>query len=302
MIKETDYPSIAALIAFEMTVKKGSMTSAARELAITQPLVSQRIRALEEYVGGILLDRSKKPIVTTEAGQRFYKDMKNGLGPLLSSLEKVKSNLIETKVKVSISAYFGFAFYWLMPRLTELQRQFPDYLFEIRPTNSKQDMLSLNSDISFHFCNELGQYQFEKLLIEEEVFPVCSPDLAKKLNLSSGKVLGDLRSLPLLHKDQNDPRWVNWDNWSSALGVNIPDQPIIFCYQNYPLVVEAAIAGQGLCLGWKGLLDKQIEEGKLIAFNPVLKSPRRGYHICSDYKSTAAIGLVIDWFINEVNK
>ncbi|MCW4630044.1 MULTISPECIES: LysR family transcriptional regulator [Marinomonas] len=302
MIKETDFPSISALIAFEMTVKKGSMTSAAEELGITQPLVSQRIRALEEYVGGVLLDRSKKPVVATDAGQKFYKEMRNGLGPLLSSLETIRSSLVETKVKVSISAYFGFAFYWLMPRLTELQREFPDYLFEIRPTNSKQDMLLLNSDISFHFCNELGQYKFEKLLIEEEVFPVCSPDLAKKLNLFPGKTLGDLRSLPLLHKDQNDPRWINWFNWASTLGVCISDQPITFCYQNYPLVVEAAIAGQGICLGWGGLLDRQIKEGKLIALNPVLKSPRRGYHICSDYKSTATIGLVVDWFINEVSK
>lgn len=301
MTKETDYPSISTLLAFEMTVKKGSMTFAAKELNITQPLVSQRIRALEEYVGGVLLDRSKKPIVTTEVGRKFYKDMRSGLGPLLTSFEKAKINLINTQVTVSIGAYFGFAFYWLMPRLTRLQSQFPGYLFEIRPTNSKQDILSLNSDISFHFCSDLGLYKYEKLFIEEEVFPVCSPDLAKRYNLFQGKTLGDLRSLPLLHKDKNDPRWINWHNWASTLGVNISDQPIMFYYQNYPLVVEAAVSGQGLCLGWKGLLDKHIEEGKLITLNPKIKSPKRGYHICSDYQSTATIGPVIEWLMNEVN-
>ncbi|EAQ63181.1 Transcriptional Regulator, LysR family protein [Marinomonas sp. MED121] len=299
MIKESDYPPLSVLIAFETTVRKGSMTAAAKELGITQPLVSQRIRSLEDYMGGVLLDRTHKPIKTTLAGRKFYQELKVYLSPLLTSLEKTKTSFNDNKIKVSISAYFGFAFYWLLPRLNKLQAHFPNYLFEVRPTNSKSDMMSFNSDISFHFCNELGEYRFEELFIEEEVFPVCSPALANKLKLSEKQTLTNLSELPLLHKDQNDARWINWQNWSNILGVNIPADPVSFCYQNYPLTIEAAIAGQGICLGWKGLLDKQLEEGTLIALKPALISPKRGYHICSNYKSTATIGPVIDWLIEE---
>ena len=134
MIKESDYPPLSVLIAFEATVRKGSMTAAAKELGITQPLVSQRIRSLEDYIGGILLDRAHKPIKVTPAGSKFYQELKIYLSPLLSSLEKTKTSFNDNKVKVSISAYFGFAFYWLLPRLTKLQAHSPiTYLRFVQP-------------------------------------------------------------------------------------------------------------------------------------------------------------------------
>jgi DNA-binding transcriptional LysR family regulator len=302
MIKDSDLPTLNSLLAFEATIRHRSMTAAAKELEITQPLVSQRIRALEDILGGILVDRSTKPLTTTEAGSKFYHEMQNPLLSMLNATASAKASLRTNSTKISICGYFGFAFHWLMPRLQRLQEAFPDYHFDIQPTNSLTELLTSKADILFHFSDHIGKYKFEEFLIAEEVFPVCSPSFAAKLGLKKGDLLTDLRQLPLLHKDKEDPRWLNWQSWSEALGIKPSNFPVMFCYNNYPLVVEAAISGQGMCLGWEGLINPFIEEGKLIELGPRLKSKTRGYQICSDYYSTFAVGNVIKWLINEVKQ
>ncbi|MEO9655490.1 LysR substrate-binding domain-containing protein [Marinomonas sp.] len=300
MIKESELPTLSSLLAFEASVRNQSMTDAAHELGITQPLVSQRIRSLEEIIGGILIDRSIKPLAPTQAGLKYYHELKEPLEAIRHATMKVKSDVQEPRTKISISVYFGFAFHWLMPRLQRLQEAFPDYLFEVLPTNSLKEVLASKADILFHFSTSTGQYQFEKLLIPEEVYPVCSPDFAKKYQLKSGDILESLHNLPLLHKDKGDERWFDWQNWSEKLGIKPPNHPVTFCYHNYPLMIEAAVKGHGVCLAWEGLINAFIDEGELIPLGPRIKSINRGYQICSNYYSTFAVGNVINWLIDEV--
>lgn len=301
MIRDADLPTLSSLIAFESTVRLGSMTAAARDLGITQPLVSQRIRALEETLGGVLLDRTTKPITTTTAGRKFYLQIRESLENLLNAVQTAKRDVSSSRTTISISAYFGFTFCWLMPRFSKLQQAFPDYLFEIRPTNSESEIHSSNSDICFHFRQDANRYRFEKLVIPESVFPLCSPELASQLNLREGDYLKDISRLPLLHKDVNDPRWIDWQTWADIMGIRSTGLQANFCYNNYPLVLEAAVAGKGLCLGWQGLVEPLIEEEKLLVLGPRISAPHRGYTLCSDYAQTLAVKRVIDWLLVEVS-
>jgi DNA-binding transcriptional LysR family regulator len=60
------------LQAFCAVVERESFSQAAARLGVTQPAVSQQIRALEKRVGRQLLDRSGRRVVPTEAGIRLY--------------------------------------------------------------------------------------------------------------------------------------------------------------------------------------------------------------------------------------
>lgn len=46
----------------------GSFSLAAEKCFVTQPSLSMQVKNLEEELGVILLDRSKKPVIPTEAG------------------------------------------------------------------------------------------------------------------------------------------------------------------------------------------------------------------------------------------
>jgi LysR family transcriptional regulator (chromosome initiation inhibitor) len=62
-----DYASLAALAA---VVREGSFERAARALHVTPSAVSQRVRLLEEHMGGALVVRGQ-PCVATEIGRRL---------------------------------------------------------------------------------------------------------------------------------------------------------------------------------------------------------------------------------------
>ena len=47
----------------------GSFSLAAEHCFVTQPSLSMQVKALEEELGVVLLDRSKKPVIPTEAGE-----------------------------------------------------------------------------------------------------------------------------------------------------------------------------------------------------------------------------------------
>ena len=61
-------PDLSALKVFLAVSASGNMTTAAKELGLTQSAVSQAIRQLEEILGTVLIDRSQRPLAPTAAG------------------------------------------------------------------------------------------------------------------------------------------------------------------------------------------------------------------------------------------
>jgi LysR family transcriptional regulator, transcriptional activator of the cysJI operon len=61
------------LAAFCAVVERESFSQAAASLGVTQPAVSQQVRALEKRFGSQLLDRSGRRVVPTDAGTRLYR-------------------------------------------------------------------------------------------------------------------------------------------------------------------------------------------------------------------------------------
>ncbi len=59
------------VLLFRAVARTGSLSAAARELATTQPAVSQQLRALEREAGMPLVLRGARGITLTEAGQRL---------------------------------------------------------------------------------------------------------------------------------------------------------------------------------------------------------------------------------------
>src|SRR6185295_19855237 len=61
-------PDLSALRVFLAVSASGNMTTAAKDLGLTQSAVSQAVRHLEEILGAVLIDRSQRPLAPTAAG------------------------------------------------------------------------------------------------------------------------------------------------------------------------------------------------------------------------------------------
>lgn len=91
---------LQALRALAEVLRCGSFERAARELHITPSAVSQRVRALEERLGGVLLVRAN-PVTATPEGARLYRhflqiemleaDLAHDLQPLTGALAGERS-------------------------------------------------------------------------------------------------------------------------------------------------------------------------------------------------------------------
>ncbi|MBS3182945.1 LysR family transcriptional regulator [Leucobacter manosquensis] len=86
------------LEAFVALVDAGGFRQAADELFITQPALSQQIARLEKDVGVQLIDRTTRPITTTEAGREFYFRCRN----VLDSMREISQLLEDAR-----EAHFG---------------------------------------------------------------------------------------------------------------------------------------------------------------------------------------------------
>ena len=88
-----------------------------------------------------------------------------------------------------------------------------------------------------------------------------------------------LGNLPLLSHRVTPQDWFDWPEWFAATGIPRPSRLRIVSFDSYPLVLQAAVTGQGVALGWKRTVSDMIADGKLRAACHKMffsKGPNRG--------------------------
>ncbi|PTU03228.1 LysR family transcriptional regulator [Pseudomonas sp. HMWF031] len=295
-------PAMKALLAFEAAVRLGSMTAAAKEIGTTQPAISQQIRSLEESIGGTLLDRSGNQIRPTLGGKRFYQDLSPLLSNLHSALERVQAGFSNHAPLITISANFGFSHLWLLPRLHILQQAFPELRFQVLPKDTQDNSNLHDVDLSISFDQRNTLQETEIMLAPERVFPACSPAFAKKHRLGTDLTGTDLRSVTLLHMDERNPRWLDWARWSALAGLGAIDEKTSFTFNNFPLLLNAAIQGHGLTLAWGALVEQAVNDGLLLRLGPTVLREDYGYLLRTRHRNNLIITPVIEWFKTSMAK
>lgn len=117
-------PPMQALLMFESAARHASFTAAARELGSTQPAVSQRVVQLEESLGAALFERGHRGVTLTDDGTRLFDAVRRGLDVIRAATSDIRSR--HAQRTLTLSTDFGFATYWLMPRLPQFKALMPD--------------------------------------------------------------------------------------------------------------------------------------------------------------------------------
>ena len=74
----TKMPSLTALRAFEAAAQSGSFSAAARSLNVTHAAVAQQVRALEDYLGLVLIHRSPRGVALSADGKALADSLRDG--------------------------------------------------------------------------------------------------------------------------------------------------------------------------------------------------------------------------------
>jgi LysR family glycine cleavage system transcriptional activator len=267
-------PQLQSLVYFESAARHLNFTAAAEELCTTQPAVSHRIRSMEEHLGVALFVRQHRGVKLTAEGTRLYHTVRESLAALRRTTEEVR--IQESQRTLTVATDFGFAKFWLMPRIAELRRAIPGLQLRILTSQEEKSPGEDEVDVSIVFGNEPGDPD-ARLLFREKVVPVCSPGL---LAYGVPRSPAELAGMPLLHLQQTrQTRWSNWPEWFAAQGIAYESAAANITFNDYSLVIQATQQGQGVALGWAPLVDALLERGDLMLACDQALHTERGYYL-----------------------
>lgn len=293
--------SLDLLRAFEAAARLRSFTAAAAELGTTQPAVSQQIKRLEEQLAIRLFDRIYRGIELTDAGYTLFEAVQGGLRSIDDCL-----GLITTQTQhevLQVSTDFAFAAYWLMPRLHRFHQRYPQVDVSLVTSERSHAMLGPNIDVAVLFGDGRFRQGESHWLFNEEVFPVCSPRLLDDRTLPLGS--DALLEWPLLHlRGESSCQWFDWSGLFRALHIPSAPAPGQLRFDNYTLLIQAAIAGQGVAIGWRHLVDALLEQQLLCRPFEGAATSALGYFVVVPQRKRRGqmVQRFVDWVMEEQSR
>ncbi|HEV3428011.1 MAG TPA: transcriptional regulator GcvA [Paraburkholderia sp.] len=294
-----------ALRAFEASARHQSFSAAAAELNVTPAAVGQLVRSLEEWLGTPLFARgtgSRARLMATEVAQRALPDIRAGFDRLTLGLERLKEGAANGVLTVTVSP--AFAAKWLLPRIEGFHAQCPDTDVRLDTSLKLMDFAAQGIDIGVRYGAGAWPGLTAEKLMEEEIYPVCSPALAKQ---GKWRTPRELARETLIHDLSVDSHagFATWDAWFEAAGVQEAATRRGMKINNSAAVLQAAIDGQGIALARSVMARDDLAAGRLVRLFPDLAyRSALAYYVVYRPECAGLPRLVAfrDWLLGEAQK
>ena len=179
----------------------GSFSQAAEHCFVTQPSLSMQIKALEEELGVVLLDRSKKPVIPTQAGEIVLAQARETITAYNYIKEAVAEFKGETAGKLRLGVIPTIAPYLLHKFIPDFARNYPRVELEISEMVTADIVEALRRDrldAALVASGTCGDGILEQELFNDRFFVYVSPEnpLYERQNIRIEDI--DLKHLVIL--------------------------------------------------------------------------------------------------------
>lgn len=250
-------PPLGSIRAFEAAARHLSVTRAAAELHVTQAAVSHQVKALEDWLGTPLFQRVGRGLALTDAGRAYLPALGAALDLVADATARISVG--DRRGVLTISTLASFAAKWLLPRLPRFQAAHPEIEVRLGTSVALVDFARQDVDLAVRMGRGSWPGLRSDLLMDEELAPVCNPAL-----LDGPNPLRDPAGLArhmLLHDDDPD---APWELWLRAAGIEGVDWRRGTHFTDSALVIQAAVAGQGVALARGALVADDLAAGRLV--------------------------------------
>ena len=255
------------LRALEAVGRLGSLQAAAEELGVTVGAVSQQVIKAEEQLGRTIFERTARGLRETAFGGPFLTRLSTGFRQLS---EAVATTQRRDDAILTISVAPIFASRWLIHRIDRFAAAHPDIGLRIEATTTLVDLARSDVDLAIRVGPGGWPGVSAEFLVPQVVFPVCAPALAERIGRPE-----DLAAQPAV-VDGNDA--YTWERWLKAAGLSVAPPRTRHVFSDASLCLDAALAGQGVLLGYPVLASWALKEGRLVAPLPQHVATGMGYY------------------------
>ncbi|WP_170984527.1 LysR substrate-binding domain-containing protein [Rhodoligotrophos defluvii] len=290
-------PSPNAIFMFEAAARHLNFTRAAREFNVTQSAVSRMIGRLEQHLGVKLFIRSPTGIALSDDGRLLYNSVGNGFQQIEIALDEIRARHGDAGT-VTLSLSSAFAMHWFMPRSDRFQAAFPgiDLRFQLawgEPAGPVDDV-----DLAIRHNQPSSSDADAWVLMEEVVLPVCSPSyLAEHGGLGP---CADMHKHTLAHLSGSVR--VPWQRYLAEFGYPAPTGSRSLIFSDYSLVIQAAVKGRGVALGWWHVVAHELLQKGLVEASPHWLHTGDHYWLVASARRPLRkpAALVRDWLLSEM--
>jgi DNA-binding transcriptional LysR family regulator len=287
--------SLNALLVLEVAVRHSSLSRAARELGLSQPAVSRHVATLEGRLGQTLFRRNNNQIAPMPDAVRLAEAIRLGYGHIDQVWTDIAAR--SDRNEVTLACTYGFADQWLMPRFDNLRDILDGARVRIVTTDQLGDIDLSRMDAAVVWDSaRLPDRPFFPL-IRSEVFPICSPGFLRA-HPDAAERIQDLPPEVFLHFDVGESGFMTWPKWFALAKIEPPRFTTSADFDAYPFLLQAVQRGEGIGLGWHGLVDKSLAKGDILRLGPSVSDRDFSYYLQHRplQGDTGLLARTVQWF------
>lgn len=273
---------------FYYTAKLGSVTGAAGELSLSQPAVSQSLKALERSLGVALFQRASKGVKLTGEGQLLYSYVEKGYEEIERGVEKVRQMRNLELGQVHIGASDMTLRFYLLPFLEAFHERYPGIKVIVANAPTPETLKLLRAGkidfgvVSTPFARG-EDIQAEPVREIEDVFVAGRRFISYKNKMLD---LQELEKLPLICLEGNTSTRTYMDAYLSGNGVAVQPE---FELSTSDMIVQFALRNLGIGCVVRDFAMEAVESGLLfeLRFNKMI--PKRQFCVVTSRKAPLGV-------------
>lgn len=286
---------LVALKSFVQSVKFGSFSAAAKHMGISQPAISQQIRSLENELGNRLINRTTRQLNLTEAGERYLVHAQDILERLEEADRSIRSEDDQMTGLLSLGLPSGFSETLLSNFLLDFNTDYPGIVLDISLSDLYADVVQERLDVAIR----MGDISDDRLIVRKL-------GTAQRCLVASPRYL-DEKGRPQQPSDLCGHDYLLYKTISTGLQVpfvspegenlSVRIRPSMIV-NNSAMLRRAALAGRGIVLANRWLIDPYLRSGELELVLPEWRYPP--HPVYAVYPSNRFIPLKVRRFVDRL--
>jgi LysR family transcriptional regulator, glycine cleavage system transcriptional activator len=254
-------PPLSSLRFFEAAGRHRSFRLAAAELNVTPSAVSHGIVALERALGVELFIREPRKLSLTPEGADYLPYVSEALSLIAIGTQRLPHNRANRTIAVSCAP--TLASRWLLPRLHGFSKRWPTIGVTVDTSRRQVGFPVDGFDFAIRMSRATAAGAAWTRLFGERLVPVCSPAYRETLIDDAGNI--DLSRATLIHVTAASEDWQAWLDRRGIDGIALGGG---LRFDTIQLAFEGAVAGLGVALGRRPLVDRDLAAGALVEICP----------------------------------